>query len=178
VREQGVVSRVVETVSNIFTGEGAQTSAIDLLKEDHDRVEDLFSRVKDNEDGDNRDFFAQIRRELDTHTHIEEQIFYPRLLNLENEELQRLTREALVEHGQVKMILEELGTFGEDREAFNAKLKVLIEDVEHHVEDEEGEMFPLVQDNLDEEALNDLGRRMQEEKARFGNTTRVATAVG
>jgi hemerythrin superfamily protein len=169
---------MVETVSNIFTGGSQQTNAIDLLKEDHDRVEDLFTTVKDNEDGDNRDVFGQIRRELETHTHIEEQIFYPQLLNAENEELQRLTREALVEHGQVKMILEELGTFGEDRETFNAKLKVLIEDVEHHVQEEEDEMFPLVQDNFDEEALLRLGTRMQEEKARFGSTTRAATAVG
>ena len=172
-----MVSRMVETVSNIFTGGGQQINAIDLLKEDHDRVADLFARVKDNEDGDNRDVFEQIRRELETHTHIEEQIFYPELLNLENEELQRLTREALEEHRQVKTVLEELGTSGQDRENFNAKLKVLIEDVEHHVEEEEGEMFPLVRDNLNEEALLSLGTRMQEEKARFG-TTRAATAVG
>jgi hemerythrin superfamily protein len=174
-----VVSQIVETVSNIFTGGSEQPNAIDLLKKDHDRVEDLFARVKDNEDGDNRDTFGQIRRELETHTHIEEQIFYPHLLSAGNDELQSLTREALVEHGQVKMVLEELGTFGEDLGDFNAKLKVLIEDVEHHVEEEEGEMFPLVQDQIDEETLRRLGTQMEQEKARFtGGTTRVASAVG
>ena len=174
-----MVSRVVETVSNIFGSGNQSINAIDLLKEDHDRVEKLFSKVKDNEDGNHRDTFRQIKKELETHTYIEEQIFYPYLLEAGNEELQKLTREGLVEHGQVKTVLEELSTLGEDREDFNARLKVLMEDVEHHVKEEEDEMFPLVQDQLDEETLQRLGAQLQQEKERFAEgSPRVATAVG
>ena len=168
---------MVESVSNIFTTGDGQTNAIDLLKTDHDRVETLFEKVKANEDGNNSSTFEQIRQELVTHTHIEEQVFYPHLLSSGDEELQKLTREALEEHRQVKMFLEELETLSGDAPAFRAKLKVLIEDVEHHVEEEEDEMFPLVEDQIDEETLLRLGALMEGEKERFaGGSARTASA--
>jgi iron-sulfur cluster repair protein YtfE (RIC family) len=148
------------------------------LKQDHDRVEELFARVKANDDEGDKQTFNQIRNELELHTHIEEQIFYPHLLSAGDEELKKLTREAVEEHRQVKMFLEELETLSDDRPSFDAKLKVLIEDVEHHVEEEEGEMFPMVEDQIDEETLVRLGTLMEGEKKRFaiGQTARTATA--
>ena len=167
---------MVESVSSIFTGSG-QTNAIDLLKADHDSVEELFATVKENEDGDNTDTFDQIRTELELHTHIEEQIFYPHLLNVGNETLQNLTREALEEHGRVKALLGDIGRLSEDLAEFNARLAVLIEDVEHHVEEEEGEMFPMVKDQFDEATLLRLGTLMEDEKVRYTRqTARTATA--
>src|SRR5262249_42747173 len=176
--EQAVVLAVVETISDIVADTNDQTNAIDLLKEDHDRVGELFVMVKANESGDNRDAFERIRRELETHTHVEEEIFYPHLLIVGNEELQRLTGEARVGDGQVAMLLDELGALGEGPEDFNAKLQALFDVVEHHFEKEEGELFPLVRDQLDDEALLTLGAQILEERARFGGTTLIASAVG
>ena len=107
-------------------------NAIELLKEDHKRVDKLFQQVKANEDGDNTGVFKEIKSELETHTHIEETIFYPFLLENGDEELQKITREGIEEHRQVKMFLNELDSLVADSEKFAPKLKVLMEDVEHH----------------------------------------------
>jgi hemerythrin superfamily protein len=169
---------MVESVTNAVTGgETAPQSAIDLLKADHRKVETLFEKVKANEDGDNTETFNLIRRELIMHTHIEETIFYPYLLQNGDEELQKLTREAIEEHRQAKMFIEELSSMSGNRESFPAKLKVLIEDVEHHVQEEEGEMFPMVEDQFGEDKLNRLGAEMEAEKARAkGNAARSVSA--
>jgi hemerythrin superfamily protein len=148
-----------------------------MLKADHDKVQELFDRVKANEDGDNRDTFASIRRELVMHTHLEETIFYPFLLGNGDEDLQKITREGIEEHRQVKMFLEELGSMSSNSEAFPAKLKVLMEDVEHHVKEEEGEMFPEIRSQFSNDQLNELGAQMKEEKSRAtGNAVRTVSA--
>ena len=168
---------MVEFVTGIFGGGGESQDATELLKADHDRVDELFNKVKANEDGNNKDVFQTIRQELELHTHVEEQIFYPNLLENGDEELQKIVREGLEEHGQVKTLLTEMGPMSGDDEEFKAKLKVLMENVEHHVEEEEGEMFPLVQDQLDEQMLVRLGSLIKAEKERVRSATaRSATA--
>lgn len=168
---------MVESVTGIFGGGGESQDATELLKADHDRVDELFNKVKANEDGNNKDVFQTIRQELELHTHVEEQIFYPNLLENGDEELQRIVRESLEEHGQVKTMLTEMGPMSGDDEEFKAKLKVLMENVEHHVEEEEGEMFPLVHDQLDEQMLVRLGSLIKAEKERVRSATaRSATA--
>ena len=156
-------------MTNIFSsGEGSQ-DATELLKADHDKVEELFEKVKANEDGNNSDVFRQIKQELELHTHVEEQIFYPNLLENGDEELKKIVREGLEEHGEVKILLTEMGSMSSDDEQFKAKLQVLIENVEHHVQEEESEMFPLVKDQLDEQMLVRLGSLITAEKARVRN---------
>ena len=140
-------------------------NAIELLKTDHDKVEELFEQVKANEGGDNTAVFEQIKKELDMHTHIEETIFYPRLIEEGDEELKSIVLEGIEEHRQAKMFLRELSELAQDSEKFDPKLKVLMEDVEHHVQEEEGEMFPLVEDQFDEAVLEELGAEMEAEKA-------------
>jgi hemerythrin superfamily protein len=168
---------MVESVTGIFGGGGESQDATELLKADHDRVDELFNKVKANEDGNNKDVFQTIRQELELHTHVEEQIFYPNLLENGDEELQKIVREGLEEHGQVKTLLTEMGPMSGDDEEFKAKLKVLMENVEHHVEEEEGEMFPLVHDQLDEQMLVRLGSLIKAEKERVRSATaRSATA--
>ena len=148
-----------------------------MLKADHDKVQELFDRVKANEDGDNSDTFDTIRRELVMHTHLEETIFYPFLLSNGDEDLQKITREGIEEHRQVKMFLEELGSMSGNSEAFPAKLQVLMEDVEHHVKEEENEMFPQIRDQFSDEQLNELGSRMKAEKSQAsGNAVRTVSA--
>lgn len=142
-------------------------NAIELLKEDHNRVKALFEEVKANEDGDNTDVFKQIKAELEAHTHVEETIFYPRLLDEGDEELQKIVKEGIEEHRQAKMFLRELENLTDDSEKFLPKITVLMEDVEHHVQEEEGEMFQMVESQFDEEKLETMGAEMEEEKANF-----------
>lgn len=90
-------------------------NATELLIEDHDRVEELFKQVKENEDGDNTAVFQQIKDELDAHTHIEETIFYPKLIAEGDEELKKIVLEGIEEHRQAKMFLHKLADLtGED----------------------------------------------------------------
>ena len=149
-------------------------NAIELLKADHDKVEELFEQAKANEDGDNAELFKKIKEELDVHTHIEETIFYPRLVEEGDEDLKSIVLEGIEEHRQVKMFLRELDGMKGDSEKFDPKLKVLMEDVEHHVEEEESEMFPMVEEQFDEAVLEDLGTEMKEEKTKFQKSLSAA----
>ena len=142
-------------------------NAIELLKADHEKVKGLFEQFKANEDGDNTALFEEINLELTTHTHIEETIFYPTLKEEGDEELKKIVLEGVEEHRQVKMFLRELSSLTEDSEKFNPKLKVVVEDVEHHVEEEEGEMFSMVEEQFDAAVLEELGAEMEAEKAKF-----------
>ena len=119
-------------------------NAIELLKEDHDKVDKLFQKVKANEDADHRDTFEQIKAELEVHTHIEETIFYPKVKEDGDEELKKIVLEGVEEHHQAKMFLRELSNLVEDSEKFQPKLKVFMEDIAHHVKEEEGQMFPMI----------------------------------
>ena len=70
-------------------------NAVELLKADHDTVEELFAKFKENEDGRHGALLKKIKGELDTHTHIEETIFYPKLLKGGNKELKTIVREGI-----------------------------------------------------------------------------------
>ena len=127
----------------------------------------LFAKVKAAPEDKHPGLFEQIKAELDVHTHIEEIIFYPELKAEGNKALVDITLEGIEEHRQVKMFLKELDALSSDSEKFEPKLTVLIEDVEHHVKEEEGEMFPLVENQFNAEVLDELGARMEEEKKTF-----------
>jgi hemerythrin superfamily protein len=144
-------------------------NAIELLKDDHNKVARLFQKVKATEEGkEHKELFKKIKAELDAHTHIEEKIFYPRLK--EEEELEDITLEGIEEHHQAKMFLRELAGLSEDSEKFEPKLKVLMEDITHHVQEEQGIMFPKVEKILGKEELEKLGKLMEEEKKKFQKT--------
>lgn len=143
-------------------------NAIELLKADHDKVELLFQKVKATEDGEHRALFEQIKEELEIHTHIEETVFYPKIKD--EKELEDLVLEGIEEHHQVKMFLRELDALAAKSEKFEPKLKVLIEDVTHHVQEEEGEMFPLIEELFDADALEELGAQLEREKQSFKKT--------
>jgi len=145
-------------------------NAVELLKDDHDKVDKLFQTVKANEDGDNTEIFEQIKAELDVHTHIEETIFYPKLIEEGDEELKKITLEGIEEHRQAKMFLRELAALADESEKFQPKLKVLMEDIAHHVQEEEGQMFPMVEEQFDEYTLQMLGQEMEKEKKNFGKS--------
>ena len=141
--------------------------AIALLKADHKVVAGLFAEVEKTGPAKHPAIFTKIKAELDVHTHIEETIFYPKLKAEGNKKLVDITLEGIEEHHQVKMFLMELDALSGKEEEFEPKLTVLIEDVEHHVKEEEETMFPLVTKQFDKKVLEDLGAEMEAEKEKF-----------
>jgi len=138
--------------------------AFSLLKADHRKVEQLFAQLESANGKQKLQVFEQIRTELELHTHIEEKIFYPALE--EPEETHDLTLEAYEEHDVVKKLLKELGRAKTANDEWEAQAKVLQENVEHHVEEEENELFPKAESALGEEEIEALGEQMEAEKAR------------
>ena len=138
--------------------------ALELLKEDHQRVKELFEEVDATEDDkQKRKLFKEIKKELETHTRIEESVFYP--VMEEYEELKDMVLESIEEHKQVKQLLRELGKLGKNSDKFGPKLKVLQENVEHHAEEEEEEkMFPKIVKLLDASELEALGEELEAAK--------------
>jgi hypothetical protein len=138
--------------------------AFELLKADHEKVAELFDRLETASGEAKIGVFNQIKSELELHTHIEEKIFYPVLER--PKETHDLTLEAYEEHKGVKTLLAELSGSQSADDEWQAKAKVLRENVEHHVEEEEGELFDKAADALTDEEIEELGRRMEAEKAR------------
>jgi hypothetical protein len=155
--------------------------AIELLKKDHAKVTELFKRFNDGggltgvvkrltgntaSPGRRRTTAEQICRELDVHTRIEESLFYPAARELHDERIDGMLDEAAREHGAIKE------RFAEARDAAgDADLRVAVgklqECVDHHVRDEESEMFPRLAELMPDAARVDLGRRLAAEKRRL-----------
>ena len=140
-------------------------NAFALLKADHERVAGILETIEDTTERavKGRDeLFARLKAELDLHAMIEEEIFYPALED--TEEAREITLEAYEEHRLVKQLLAELEAEPKDTEEWTAKFTVLKENIEHHVEEEEGEMFKKARQALSEEEIETLGDRLQEAK--------------
>jgi hemerythrin-like domain-containing protein len=138
--------------------------AIAMLKADHQRVKDLFAQYEAAENVETKRTLAeQAFRELETHAQLEENVFYP-AVNDETDKGPELVKESLSEHETVKTLIQALRSMAHDTEAFDAKFQELIHNVEHHVEEEESEMFPLAEQELAED-LEELSEEMQELKA-------------
>jgi len=109
--------------------------AIALLKEDHRKVEELFEQFeKAKGDGRKEKLALQICKELTIHTMLEEEIFYPACEGKVEEDL---LKESFVEHDAAKVLIAEIEAGGPSDEFYDAKVKVLKEEIEHHVEEEE-----------------------------------------
>ena len=136
-------------------------NALELLKADHKTVKELFEKVEASEnDKQQKKLFEQIKEELETHTHIEETVFYPAVTKID--ELKDRVLESLEEHKQVKTLLREINNLAKDSEKFQPKLKVLMENVEHHaVEEEEEQMFPKLRKLMSTEELEQLGQELE-----------------
>ncbi len=135
----------------------------DLLKNDHDKVSDLFKRIESASGKAKLAGFRKLKAELDVHTMIEETIFYPALKNAA--ESRDLTLEAYEEHRVIKDLLAELAA-AEPGDQWDAKFTVLKENVEHHVDEEEGDLFKKAKDVLSTEQAEALGDQMAAEKER------------
>jgi hemerythrin superfamily protein len=148
--------------------EAKTKDAVALLKDDHRTVEDLFAQFeKASGDGRKQKLALEICTELSIHARIEEEIFYPACEGKVEEEL---LKEAYVEHDGAKVLIAEIIAGGPSDDYYDAKVKVLQEQIEHHVEEEEKRLEGLFSQaraaGLDMDALGEqLAARKEELKA-------------
>ena len=133
-------------------------NAMEMLREDHRKVQGLFEQFEESSDG-KKQICEQAIVELETHAALEEEIFYPAAKKQVDDK--ELIDEAQEEHHVVKLIIAELKKMSASDERFEAKFKVMSESVKHHIQEEESELFPMVEDKLDVESL---GEQMQARK--------------
>jgi hemerythrin superfamily protein len=148
--------------------------ALLLLTGDHNRCRGLFARFQQAHESDDQ-AMAQVLaktiiRELEVHTEIEETTFYPAVQDL-NDEVHELVVEGLEEHAVVKDLIAEVKGIEPSDEHWPAKMKVIIENVEHHADEEEKEMFPLIQKAMDAERLESLAKQLEAKKRSLGAPT-------
>jgi hemerythrin superfamily protein len=134
--------------------------AIVMLRADHKEVEALFKRLEKDDLGVVPDICAALTQ----HAYIEEQIFYPAVREGVEGALDEVL-EAVEEHHLVKTLIGELTALEPSDETYKAKATVLMELVRHHVEEEEGEMFPEVRQALGRKRLTEIGEQMESARA-------------
>lgn len=140
-------------------------NAFTLLKADHKKVAGILEKLDATTERGiktREELFGQLKSELDLHAHIEETILYPALE--EADETREITLEAYEEHRLVKQLLGELESMDKSEEQWTARFTVLKENIEHHVEEEEGEMFKKARKVLSEAEAEDLGARLEAAK--------------
>ena len=141
-------------------------TAIDLLKEDHDKVKKAFKEFEKMDRSDTetcRQLVRTVCEDLRVHTTLEEEIFYPAVREAIDDD--DIMNEAAVEHETAKTLIEQLENMEPDDPNYFATFTVLGEYVMHHVKEEEGEMFPQAKkaEELDLEALGEQMRARKEE---------------
>ena len=133
--------------------------ATELLKQQHKEVKELFEEYEGAEESEKQELFERIADDFAAHGEIEEKIFYPAVYV---GPLKEKLREAVEEHLECKRLVADLLKMEPSDEQFDAKMKVLQELIEHHVEEEEGDLFILVRQNFAREELEALGAQMEQ----------------
>ena len=136
--------------------------AFTLLETDHEKVAGLFDSIETSDATGRAALFAQVKKELDIHSSIEETIFYPALKS--HAETRSLVGEAVAEHTEVKQLLQQLTDMPVTDETWMDTFAELRNDVEHHVAEEEDEMFVQARAALSPEQITSLGQQMEAAK--------------
>jgi hypothetical protein len=139
--------------------------AIELLEHDHKNVKKLLEEIDETEANaleKRRELFERIRHEMQVHEKIEEQIFYPALKD--HPRAKDIVLEGYEEHHAVDVLLDELDDVPFDDERWAPKMTVIKENIEHHIEEEEEEMFEKARSILDDSDLARLGEQMEQLK--------------
>jgi hemerythrin-like domain-containing protein len=147
------------------TPTGDPMDAIALLKDDHDKVKALLTELESTTERGVKtraELFSTIKGELTVHEIIEEEIFYPALKD--HPKAKDIVLEGYEEHHVVDLLMRELEDLDVTDETWGAKALVMKENIEHHIEEEEGDMFKQARSVFDEGELADLGARMAERK--------------
>jgi hypothetical protein len=141
-------------------------NALTLLEDDHKKMRKLLKELESTTERGIRtreELYSTIKGELLVHEAIEEEIFYPALK--EHPKAEDIVLEGYEEHHVVDVVMAELEGLPVDHESWGAKAKVMQENVEHHMEEEEGEMFKQARSVFDADELEELGERMAARKA-------------
>ena len=153
-----------KAASKSMAAQAGDTDAISLLMQDHEHVKDLFEQFENLTDRakvSKKKLADEICSELTKHTMVEEEIFYPAVRSA-GKEFEDMIDEAVVEHASAKQLIAEIEAMDPGEDLYDAKVKVLSEMIEHHVGEEEGELFPKVRKaGLD---LEELGQQMAQRK--------------
>ena len=142
-------------------------NVLTILRRDHATVKSLFNKYSHTGKSSHEkkiQLFERIRRELQIHSRAEEEIFYPAIKAMNGTESRKLVSEALKEHNAVDELLIQISRLKPTEKNFDERMETLFENVDHHVELEEGEIFQFVEENCSEEELNDIGAQMAERK--------------
>jgi hemerythrin superfamily protein len=147
-------------------------NGLELLKIDHKRVNELFNQIEsESELPKRKEYFNEIRKELDLHAHIEEKVLYP--FFLVREDFKDLIEHALDEHQEAKTLLLEIGQTSDEND-FDNRVGELVKGVRHHVKEEEEKLFPKITRTLSNEELEILGQKLEEAKQTPVEDTLVA----
>lgn len=148
--------------------------ALALLTADHNRVRGMFARFKEAKEAEDVTAMAELCQEifteLEVHTTIEEEVFYPQVRD-ESEDLQEVVDEGIEEHHVVDVLMEEIRALEPGADEWIAKMTVLIENVEHHADEEESEMFPEVRSQTGADFLDAMADELEARKKQLGAPT-------
>jgi hemerythrin-like domain-containing protein len=136
---------------------------IDIIKKDHRTVEGLFAQYEELGDQayeHKKEIAAQIIVALEQHTEMEETLAYPVFKDAFGVQDDKMVEEAIAEHGVAKDLIAELKELSPEDEQLEAKMTVLRENIQHHVEEEETEVLPKAQEEVSEEDMSALGEEM------------------
>jgi hemerythrin-like domain-containing protein len=139
--------------------------ALSLLKEDHDKVKKMLEELDSTTERGvktREELLTKVKQELQVHESIEEEILYPALKD--HPKTKELALEAFEEHHVVNMVMAEIEGVPFEEETWGAKFTVMKENLEHHIEEEEGEMFKQAKQVFDNDELAQLGERMAARK--------------
>jgi len=146
-------------------------NAIDLLIEDHERVKDILTRLTESTERavkTRTDLLQKLEMEVTIHTQLEEQILYPAYKEAGGKEELKMYHEAKEEHRAVdSLVLPDLKVTDPGSVEFSGRAKVCKELLEHHIEEEESEMFPQARELFDEARLEEMGKQMSELRDRL-----------
>ena len=137
----------------------------ELIKQDHEKVKDIFEQIeagKSTAKKTRQNLFERLYKELDVHMRAEEDVVYPALK--QSEEANEKMLEAIEEHHVARLILDELKKLEIDDERWEAKIMVLKENIEHHIEEEEGPIFEFLEDICEQDQLEDISKQFQADK--------------
>jgi hemerythrin superfamily protein len=141
-------------------------NVFEVLKQDHQKAREIFSKIAATSNGAKKtreQLFQQLKRELLAHAHAEEKHFYPMLKN--KEQVGDMIKEGISEHHEVEKKLKDIEKMSMETDEWLSSLKELQESVEHHVEEEEGEIFPKAQKILEAKQVDELGDKVKEYEA-------------
>lgn len=156
-------------------------NAIDMLIEDHERVKDLLTRLSESTERavkTRAELLQKLEMEVTIHTELEEQILYPAYKEAGGKEELKMYYEAKEEHRAVdSLVLPDLKATDPSTVQFSGRVKVCKELLEHHIEEEESEMFPQARELFDEARLEEMGEQMNQLKSRLKKELSAAKAA-